>query len=192
MGGNDERDDADVVGLDDHTADLRDVDSVRAYLSVKFRELRRIRMERARFQAETAAEVERLEAECDALTAPMEKRITELLHEIENGAIALRALDADEAKREWMVPYGTIGLTVRQPSVILGPEGSKALLPWAKVTAPQIVTSEVVEKVDTAAAKRLVQIAGEVVVDGSGEVVEGFRVKPRSETWDVAPMGCDS
>jgi len=189
VGGNDERDDADVVALDDHTADLRDVDSVRAYLSVKFRELRAIRTERDRFKAETAAEVERLEAECDALTAPMEKRITELLHEIENGAIALRALDADEAKREWMVPYGVVGFTVRQPSVILGPEGSKALLPWAKANAPQIVTEEVVEKVDTAAAKRLVRIAGDLVVDSAGEVVEGFRVKPKSETWDATPMG---
>ena len=186
---NDERDDADVVALDDHTADLRDVDSVRAYLSMKFRELRSIGTERDRFKAEVAAEVERLEAECDALTAPMEKRITELLHEIENGAIALRALDADEAKREWIVPYGTIGLTVRQPSVILGPGGPPALLPWAKANAPQIVTEETVEKVDTAAAKRLVRIAGDLVVDAAGEVVEGFRVKPKSETWDATPMG---
>ena len=189
MSGNDERDDADVVALDDHTADLRDVDSVRAYLSMKFRELRSIGTERDRFKAEVAAEVERLEAECDALTAPMEKRITELLHEIENGAIALRALDADEAKREWIVPYGTIGLTVRQPSVILGPGGSPALLPWAKANAPQIVTEVTVEKVDTAAAKRLVRIAGDLVVDAAGEVVEGFRVKPKSETWDAMPMG---
>ena len=52
MGGNDERDDADVVALDDHTADLRDVDSVRAYASRLFHELRALRTERDRYKAE--------------------------------------------------------------------------------------------------------------------------------------------
>lgn len=190
MGG-DDRNDADVVALDDHTAELRDAETVRRYLSGKFRELRRLKLERDRFKAEVAAEVERLEAECDALLVPTEKRITELLSEIENGARVLREFDGDESKREWMVPYGVVNLTVRQASVVLGAGGSPALLPWARVNAPQIVTEEVVEKVDTAAAKRLVRIAGEVVVDASGEIVQGFRVKPGSETWDVKPMGVE-
>lgn len=183
-------DTARAVELDDHTLELKDIDSLRAYCSEQFRALRSIQGERDRYKAEVAREVERLEAECDALTLPMEQEITRLLRCIENGAQALRALEGDEAKREWMFPYGAVGLTVRQASVVLAGSSSD-LLPWAKESAPQLVTSEVVEKVDTAAAKRLVRIAGDVVVDADGEVVAGFRVKPRSETWDFKPLGVE-
>ena len=176
---------------DQLTADDRELFTQLDENEEAFRQIKRFRietLEQADWAVRKIAKIEHRRAEAQALAQAEIQKIEKWLKEQEARANHER-LFFETLLKEYMenkqqeepktktikLPHGKIAIRQQQPEFI---RDNEILLDWLKTNRPEFI--RIKEEPDWSGLKKVVQVAGEKVIDPeSGEVVAGVRVEER-------------